>query len=177
MSGTAGLNKTSSSTASGGAAVVVDSTNRIAAPIDVQNVNVNAPITFGAAFHNDGDWQHAPVTNEFVFVGSADAVVVQVSVHQRIPDSASVPRPAPILELFRNDELTPVASSATGYIRDTVDHEESSNAITYVDKDPATLSRYRVQARRDTTTAGAVDAVTGQFSAVATIRRSVTGAS
>ena len=178
MSGTAGLNQTSSNagTSPGGAAVIVDATNRIAAPIDLQNVNVDAPITFGAASHNDGDWQHVAGSGEFAFTGSADIVEVRVSVHQKIPDSASSQRPAPVLELYRNDDTTPVASSASGYIRDTSDHEESSNTLMYVDRDPSTLTRYRVRGRRETNLSSVVDSVTGQFSAVATTRRSVAGA-
>lgn len=169
MIGTAGLNRAPKR-------ITVDSTNRIAAPIDVQNVNTNAPLTFGDAFANDGDWQHVGGANEFVFNGTADVIEVKVSVHQKIPDSASSQRPSPVLELYRNDDAVPVASSSTGYIRDASDHEESSNLIVFVDPDPSTLARYRVQARRDTGIDGAVDAVTGQFSAVATTRRSVTGA-
>lgn len=177
MSGTAGLNHRSSGDAPVGPAIIVDSTNRIAAPIFVQNVNVNAPLAFGADVQNDGDWQHVAGSNEFIFVGTADVIEVKVSVHQRIPDSASSQRPSPVLELYRNDDAVPVASSATGYIRDASDHEESSNVIVFVDPDPSALVRYRVQARRDTGISAAVESVTGQFAAVATTRRSVTGAS
>ena len=81
-------------------------------------------------------------------------------VHQTVPQNVSRQRPAPVLELRKNGVV--VATSATGYIRDANDHEESSNTIFWIDANPDG-SAYTVTGRVESTQAGDVNSVTGQF--------------
>ena len=86
--------------------------------------------------------------------------------HQSIAQNVSLQRVSPVLELQRSTDgggtYTTVAASATGYIRDISDHEESSNSIFYRDINPPAGVQYRLNKRQEAL-AGAVDLINGQF--------------
>lgn len=112
----------------------------------------------------DTGWS-SPNAGQLAFTGSPASVEIQSHIHHTIGNTTNAQRPAPVLELRRNN--TVIATSATGYIRDASDHEESSNAIMWVDNNPGTDPVYSLTTRRDTTLTSQVSVQTGQFHASA----------
>ena len=114
-------------------------------PINQQNVNINGPLLFGESTKLDAGWSHDVNTNSFLFAGSPRKVRVYVKCHQNIPGTVNSQRPAPMLFLDRTNIVNGTAvtevvdCSATGYIRDTNDHENSSNGIVFPDMNPCLL--------------------------------------
>ena len=143
------------------APAMAENTFMVKAPALIQNLNVIAATNFGTATRSESGWSHAQDGNAFVYAGTADRVDIVVQTHQQIPGTVNRQRPSPILELLKDGAV--VATSATGYIRDTIDHEESSFTLVWTDESPGTGATYTVQTRRDTTNTGAVDLVTGDF--------------
>lgn len=143
----------------------IKSDDCVSAPLAIQNVNINGPLLFDASTRIDSRWTHVAATNEFSYSGQPNRVrIVVLSAHE-IPGNVNSQRPAPVLSLFRNGTL--VSRAATGYIRDTSDHEESSNLISLLDVSPGTDPVYTIEASRDSTITGTVDSVVGYFSAEA----------
>ena len=94
-----------------------------------------------------------------------------MQVHHKISETITAQRPSPVVVLERlvpNGLWEIVSTSATGYIRDTTDHEESSNTIFYRDINPVSGVSYRLVHRQDTTNGAVVDVTLGQFDLVAT---------
>lgn len=93
-------------------------------------------------------------------VGAASWVRVEINVHGAIADTANAQRPAPVCELYRTSlGQVHLASAATGYIRDTTDHEESSFNLVFTDLAPGSNPAYEVRFRRDSTNGNAVNTV------------------
>lgn len=127
-----------------------------------QNVNDTGAIAT-AVDALDAGWS-TPAAGQLEFAGSPDKVKIHAHVHQSIAQGANIQRPAPVLELYRNGTL--ITSSATGYIRDFSDHEESSNTIVWSDRAPGANPLYEIRSRQDAL-AAVVSSVSGQFSAEA----------
>ena len=87
-------------------------------------------------------------------------------IHQR-DEAAQTNRqraaPALILERDTGGTWTPLATSATGYIRDISGHDESSNTIAFVDVDPGTDPTYRLMFREESNERDSTIVQSGQF--------------
>lgn len=119
--------------------------------IGSQNVNIDGAITF-LGLRVDGGWN--VLNNEAVFIGAPDKVRVYVQISQSIGQGVNIQRAAPVVNLLKGGQL--VSRSASGYIRDATDHEQSSNSIVYIDHAPGVDPVYSLQAVRDSTNAGVV---------------------
>ncbi len=93
-------------------------------------------------------------TTPLSFTGTPARVEITLNIHGMISNTAAVARPAPVMELYRGATL--LLSIATGYIRDSNDHEESSYNAHFIDTSPGTDPVYTIQTRRDSTISGAV---------------------
>ena len=80
--------------------------------------------------------------------GTPDHVVIEVNIKMRIDDTKSIQRPNQRIEIIRSDGLV-LAASATGYIRDTSDHEESSHNIAVTDFLPIADASYTIKSSRE----------------------------
>lgn len=96
------------------------------------------------------------VDTTMAFTGAPVVVEISVNLHGAIGNVNSQ-RNAPVVELWRtNGTPTLLATMATGYIRDTSDHEEASWHCHYTDDTPGTDPAYELRTRRDTTISGTV---------------------
>lgn len=101
--------------------------------------------------------------------GTPNLVELSVTMKIAISNSSSVQRPNQIVEVIRSDGLI-IGASATGYIRDATDHEDSSHNIYCVDYSPLEGGSYRVLSKRETNSSGVVslDPLRSQFVVMAT---------
>jgi len=84
-----------------------------------------------------------------VFVaGTPRYVQINVNIKISISNTAAIARPNQVVRLIRSDGRV-LASSATGYIRDAGDHEESSYNFSVMDVAPITNGEYRVVSFRE----------------------------
>ena len=148
----------------------VDGTLSSRPPLAVANVTAGQDINDDGviqitSLRADAGW--AIVQDELRYTGTPDRVRVTAHIHQTIAETANAQRPAPVLELLRNGVI--ITSSATGYIRDSADHEESSNTIVFVDPAPGANPVYEIQSRQESTNGSIVTVVTGQFSGEAVL--------
>ena len=90
--------------------------------------------------------------------GTPDHIDIRVQIHLKIADNLSIQRPNQICRVTRNDGAI-IGVSATGYIRDTADHEESSFNIAAMDTAPIANGTYTVTCQRETTNASVVPTV------------------
>ena len=122
------------------------------AEVDVQNMNLaGGEVTISNRRLDEG-WEQAD--NTLVYTGSPDRIRINVSIPQQIANNADAQRAAPIIVLRRNGE--PIARSATGYIRDFSDHEQSSQTISYVDSAPDSNPVYDLIKEQDSAINSAV---------------------
>lgn len=133
-----------------------------ATSIPPQDVNDNGLIAVNPERLDQG-W----ALNAFVleYAGEPDRVRISLSAHQSIADTVDTQRPAPVIELSKNGSI--VAVSATGYIRDDGDHEESSHSIAWIDPAPGVDPTYTILSRQESSEGGRVDITIGAFSAEA----------
>lgn len=139
------------------------------ASIDVQDINANNVTVAWTSQLSEGDWVDNG-NNTYTYNESADYIVINAQVHQEIPNTVNRQRPAPVLVLQSSPDgtvWTNIAESATGYIRDATDHEESSNSLFYRDVAPATGTSYRLLSIQESTQGGVVNSTLGQFDLVA----------
>lgn len=127
-----------------------------------QNVNDTGTINITSSRLDTG-WAQAGDSLEYV--GEPDRVRIDVNVSQEIGNTDNIQRAAPVLVLQRNG--IEVARSATGYIRDTSDHEQSTNTISFIDPTPGVDPTYSLVSETDTTITGATLVTLGSFSAEA----------
>ena len=121
-------------------------------------VLVSVEVTAGTNI-NQTNLDPIPTSGPVSFTGAPSAVDLRVHVHYGIANSISGSRVAPVVELWRvSGTPTLLASAATGYIRDSNDHEESSFTISIWDVAAGTNPVYELRARRDSTV-GAVASV------------------
>lgn len=135
--------------------------------IDPQNINVDGPISLGENYRAESGWKYEPGGNTIAFSGTPDRVRLNLQLHAQTEEDAESLRTAAVVELYKGREL--FASSATGYIRGTNDHEECSYTIAVIDPKPGTDPTYSVVLRRDTTVTIAVTSTVGQFAAEAVL--------
>ena len=86
-------------------------------------------------------------------VGSDPLVVhVCVNLHGVLGDATSGARVAPVVELWRvTGTAEHLVTMATGYIRDSQDHEENSFNSAFYDLTPGASPEYELRTRRDST--------------------------
>jgi len=144
----------------------VDSTFLAAASVPIQDVNDNGTLAITSERADTG-WTIAG--NVLTYAGTPDSVRITVMVKQAIANGVNIQRPAPVLSLRKNGAAAgnEIANSATGYIRDATDHEESSNTIAIVDHNPGTNPTYTVATEQDSTQGGVVNSEIGHFTAEA----------
>jgi len=142
---------------------IVDSSYLASASVDVQNVNTNGIIDITSQRIDQG-WSFN--VNEYTYTGEPDKIIISCQIHQQIANNINRQRPAPVLNLEKNDGTgwSVISKSATGYIRDASDHEQSSNTISFTDPSPGTNPQYRMSKEQDTTINGAVNSIIGSFS-------------
>lgn len=131
-----------------------------------QNMNQNAVATLTTESLGTG-WVPG-AAEAYQITVPVDYVEFEVHVHQRIADTLDGERPAPMLVLEESADgttWTVVTKSATGYIRDASDHEDSSNNIDWYIPNPPVGQQYRISKEQDSTLGSVVGAVTGQFRA------------
>ena len=87
--------------------------------------------------------------------GRPNYIDINVNIKIGIADTDNKQRPNQVVRLVRSDGKV-LASSATGYIRDTGDHEESSYNFTVTDAFPIENANYRVTAIRESNNIGSV---------------------
>lgn len=123
-----------------------------------QDVNDNGAIAF-TSDRDDATWD--ATANSRTYIGAPDRVRIKVNIHQRIADNINAQRPAPQVTLLRNGVT--IARSSTGYIRDTNDHEDSSNTIAIIDRAPGTDPVYTLTSTQESTNGSVVSVVIGSF--------------
>ncbi|MEL6143606.1 MAG: hypothetical protein AAFU67_18550, partial [Bacteroidota bacterium] len=113
-------------------------------------------------------WDQTGVT-EFTYTGSPDFVQIDLNMKVSIDNAQSVQRPNSVIEVVRVNDGKVVASSATGYIRDSSDHEESSYHISVIDATPTSNPTYKVTYIKESTNNGVVtvDPLKSSFSLIA----------
>jgi len=127
------------------------------------NINIIGALPTDAADRLDEGWSET--AGEITFTGAPDHVAINAMIHQAIANNANIQRSSPELILQKNGVT--VITSATGYIRDSGDHEQSSNAVYWIDPNPGVNPVYRIMCGQDTTITGAVSVVNGFFQAQA----------
>lgn len=95
------------------------------------------------------------LSREVTVTGTPDHIEIGCNVKVSINNNSNVQRPNQVVRIVRSDGRV-MASSATGYIRDAGDHEESSYNLTAVDYSPINNGSYRITATRETGNAGVV---------------------
>ncbi|MEM7377592.1 MAG: hypothetical protein AAF460_08815 [Pseudomonadota bacterium] len=106
--------------------------------------------------------------NSFTFTGSPDRIRFSIQVHQVIANNVNRQRACPVLHLRRNGTI--VATSASGYIRDATDHEESSASISFLDVTPGTNPVYDFLTETESNQTGNVPVETSSIGAEAIVR-------
>ncbi len=134
-----------------------------------QDANENAVAAITGTTTQAG-W--SATANALQFTGTPTFVDVTAIVHQAdLAPTATRQRAAPALVLERSNNSggtwTPLATSATGYIRDATSHNESSNTIAYTDDTPGTDPWYRLRFREESTEGDSTPVQSGQFTAKA----------
>lgn len=127
-----------------------------------QNINDAGPVETSVDVLDIG-WT-MPASGSLAFSGSPAKVRLSVQAHSTIAQTANLQRPAPVIELYRGNDL--ITTSATGYIRDSSDHEESSQTVIWTDRNPGLNPIYRIESRQEAL-AGVVSVISGQFTAEA----------
>jgi len=82
--------------------------------------------------------------------GTPNHVELNVNLKISIDNLVNIQRPNQVIKIIRSDGRV-IASSATGYIRDASDHEESSYNISAIDFSPIQDASYRVVSYREAT--------------------------
>lgn len=95
------------------------------------------------------------LNREVTVTGTPDHIEIGCNVKVSIDNLSNVQRPNQVVRIVRSDGRV-IASSATGYIRDASDHEESSYNLTAIDYSPINNGSYSITATRETGNAGVV---------------------
>lgn len=156
--------------------IEIEKSALISATVDVgQNVNVGGGLDI-TTVRVDPGWSE--LAGGLVFTGSPDRVEISAIVLQGTVGQVTT-RTSPGLKLVRRysvsanwASLSPY--SATGYIRGTQLHTESSNTITFIDENPGTNPHYRFNTRQETSSSGSVPVIEGRISALAVTIETVT---
>ena len=130
------------------------------ASIDVQNVNEDDVIDVTTQL-TEGDW--VETAEGFLYSGSPTYTLINAHLKQSLTFVAQ--RPAPLLGLqtrVGTNAWVTLAISATGYIRNTSGHRESSNTLFFRHINPPANSEYRLTSGVEALT-GTVDSDFGQF--------------
>jgi len=144
--------------------VEVETARVAVSSVPAQDVNDNGVITTTEQRADTG-WTVTDANGNHAYTGTPDRVRITAQVSQSIAQNANIQRPAPLLALQKliGGTWTTIAESATGYIRDASDHEQSSNTITHTDPAPGTDPTYRLLSEQETANGGVVTAEFGNF--------------
>ncbi len=129
-----------------------------------QDVNDNQVLTINDELVESG-WTFSAADNAYEYANPAKYIKISAHLNQSIAENANIQRAAPVLILEKQtgagwDEI---ARSATGYIRDGSDHEQSSNTITFRDLDTGSGGTYRLSTVQESANAGVVTSQGGDF--------------